>query len=222
MAILRIQAVLGRWTNLALDTINNTWHFTVPDLVPESYAGDCFDLIEEFYTTDSNGSLSVFDWYPGGTFSNITGNVRLDAYNLADPEPRVPIDTRNITPPLNTTDSLPGEVALCLSFKNTHISGVPVGRRRGRIFLGPFNTGALATTGGEQDMEGRPATSMVTTILNAGTRLRDAALTGDVAWSIYSRTDDEAYVVSQVSIDNAFDTVRSRGVKPSVRVVDSA
>jgi hypothetical protein len=147
-------------------------------------------------------------------------------YDLADPEPRVPKGEGpfNIVP--SGTESLPTEVAACLSFQGLAASGVNQARRRGRVFLGPLNRECTVMVGGRTLLEpGRQ-----TVIADAADALLNSQALAGVPWAVFSPTAratgaslfDATTIVNNGWVDNAFDTIRSRGTDPSTRVVFSA
>lgn len=112
----------------------------------------------------------------------------------------------------------PGEVAICASFHSAYGADVefavgggrPRGRDRGRVFIGPLhgNTAAMDTNG-----TARVITSAQTTVIQAMTRLANAG----VAWSVWSRSSASLKPVVGGFVDDAFDTQRRRGTRPTAR-----
>jgi hypothetical protein len=99
----------------------------------------------------------------------------------------------------------PRETAVCLSFYSTR--NIP--RQRGRLYIPTVITGISVATA-------RPS---------AGMRTKIAALVpiftnlggSDVDWCVYSRTDDTPRPVTNWWVDDAWDTVRSRGLAATTR-----
>jgi hypothetical protein len=131
-------------------------------------------------------------------------------YDMDDPEPRPIKGSHKAT--ITKAAGGPREVALCISFYAER--NIP--RQRGRIYLGP-----LSATLGE-----RPTDAW----LNAAVLLANgfADLGGvDVDWCVYSPTThqlqggsavDASKRVSHFWVDDEWDTVRSRGRKPTRRI----
>lgn len=139
-----------------------------------------------------------------------------------------PIDSGTFTLDASTSpDPMPHEVALCLTLEavgraaaavesptgGTGPTGVshPKARHTGRIFVGPLNFGGTSANIGGQ---ARPAEAFRAHCLLALAQL-DAALgavepTFDLG--VWSRADQVVRAVSHVSVDDAWDTIRSRGV----------
>ena len=197
MPIYRVLTVMESGTSIPADSTTNTWHFDATSVTP---LGDALDEIEDFYD-------AIFPNYTAGGFS---GSVVWKAYDLSDPEPRIPVATRSKTYTMSTAESCPAEVAVVLSFRANYAYGSPNARRRGRVYLGPFNIGVID--------DGRPSASYISAIRGAAVGLLDAS-TASTGWSwvVYSPTDDDAYGVTQGWIDTAFGTQRRRGWDATVR-----
>lgn len=130
------------------------------------------------------------------------GEWKAKLYKMSDPEPRFPIATKikTVTP---ATALGPREVALCLSFYSER--NTP--RRRGRLYLGPWPSGALNE---------RPTDTLCDGLLSMAQDL--GALGGiNMQWVIFSPTSGEYHNVSDCWVDNEWDTVRSRGVRATSR-----
>lgn len=180
-------------SGLPEDIAVNVWH---SDGTDEAEAVAFSTALITFY--------NAIDGLLSNQLSTTAGAATVTAYALADSEPRAPIDTQTFTITPNAS-TLPLEVALCLSFQGTRISGQPQARRRGRVYLGPL--------GGIQDSNtGRPSSANITTLVNAADALLTTSQGAGVAeWSVYSPTLDSTIPVDNGWIDNEFDTVRRRG-----------
>lgn len=118
---------------------------------------------------------------------------------------------------------LPSEVALCLSYHGTYGSDFefspgerPRQRDRGRIFVGPLIRTVV-------DMDGTthrpiPSGSVQNSLQQAAARLK-AALVPDITWVVWSRKNASVKAVSEVSVDDAFDTQRRRGERAVSRSI---
>lgn len=97
------------------------------------------------------------------------------------------------------TETGPREVAVALSYR----AGPSTPRSRGRIFLGPVSV----------DQFNGPYIPQVLGqgALALGGRLQ-AILTLGAQWSLYSRTVQAFAAITNVRVDNAWDTQRSRGL----------
>lgn len=146
-----------------------------------------------------------------------TDDVTLLMYDMADPEPRVPVDERVITPTVTTgTSQLPFEVQICLSYRAAYQSGDPRGRFRGRQYLGPLRVASMTnvTASGSGP---RPSETLIDNVLDFGEALATPVGSEPIVWVMYSPTDNEPRLIVETWCDNAPDTMRSRGVQVTTR-----
>lgn len=137
---------------------------------------------------------------------------------LSDPEPRVPEQTNfTLQASLSGSSSLPSEVALCLSFRGSPVSGVPPARQRGRIFLGPLHGGVPLST----SVPSRPGDGVLDAVRLAAGELKTDLLANDVTWGVWSRTSSTFYPVDNGWVDDEFDVQRRRGNRRTKRVTFS-
>lgn len=202
-----VKVTLNRTNAIPADAVVNVWHFDADDATGE--ANDLADRVAAFYTTIAPIMSSV-----------LSGTGTIQVYDLADPEPRVPIYTRGLTG-IAGGSAFPSEVALCLSMQAAPESGVNQRRRRGRIYIGPLGTGGTAVTDGDV----RPTQARADTILDAAVTLATGPDPGDSRLAIYSPTTraggaslaDSFNDAAELWVDNAFDTQRRRGARPTTR-----
>lgn len=244
MPLLRCQAIHKSITGLPRDSVVNVFHFTTPDLTvatAELFA----EMVRDFYTTFPAGAATFQLMTMFSASVALTGH-EIRAYPVVE---ATGVDTRGEGfPPLWTeafdhvgrvapADSLPSEVACCLSFKNTTAGGVPAARRRGRIFFGPLadssNTNVIG--GGIT----RPSDVLGSRLRLAGADMRNKAQAAGGDWVIYSRPfagrfgyvkpngdpmpdlaarAGAVYPVTECWTDDAFDTMRSRGERATGRI----
>ena len=202
MPFYRTQMTLKMVSNVSADFCVNTMHFLGNSLLDD-------------ITNIKAGVFSFYDDVRTIFPANVAQNGHdLKIYNLADPQPRYPIDESvyNFTA-APTGDALPHECAVVLSFQAERSSGIPQARRRNRIFLGPIREPVVTS-------DGRLDTAVATTIANAGDSLNVfmAATTPRTDWVVYSPTDITGDLVDNGWVDNAFDTQRRRGRKPTQRI----
>jgi len=212
-------------SGLPKDVSVNNWafkHAGATDVVAD--ANSIHDRLETFY----EGFASLYSSRVDPLFTTFK------TYDLADPEPRVPVleEVKGLSGFTGANMDLPGEVAMCLSFKGTSVSGANARRRRGRVYLGPLQT---STTTDYYAV----LASMITSVMNSA----DTALapnTDSIIWCVYSKythygvpvgdvfdpdihdPDDgllpNALVpVSSFWMDNEWDTQRRRGLTPTSR-----
>lgn len=204
-SIITAQVRFTALTNKTEDDITNTWHFVVETVPPPAATLTAIgSALGTFY-----GSIqpqSVADWAQGFT---------VKYYNVDDPKPRAPIYTSSLGGAAWGTagKAVPRELAPCLSFKGATTSGVPMSRRRGRIYL-------PTPTNGNLDNNGRLIGSYLTTVKNAANTLLTASdANSDWTWVIYSPTSNAAVPVIGGWVDDAPDIQRRRGIDASTRVV---
>jgi hypothetical protein len=211
------QVVLERSTQIPADSVVNTWHArTVGSTDPVVSATDFDAALETFY-------VAIEAMYAIATCS---GNVTTKWYDLSHTKPRTPIYSSawTFTPPATT--AVPAEVAVCLSYKGDYGSGFPNARRRGRVYLGPVNTGTFANSQGDVHV----ASGTRTLVAGQATALlanSDASSTYE--WVVWSPTEAAGgpfageggtgggdFPFTPVTggwVDDAFDTQRRRGAR---------
>ena len=140
------------------------------------------------------------------TISTISATipVTIKIYDAEKPPPSFPLAQaqQGGTPPLSTT---PREVALCLSYYSTYNRP----RFRGRLYI-PYTyiTGSLG---------GRPTPTQRQFVLNSWGSALGRGLPPNMNLIVWSRFDKKAYGVTNMWVDDEWDTVRSRGLKGTVR-----
>lgn len=211
MAIILIQATIGDISALSENVVVNTFHFTGTGT--DAQADSLFDLIEDFYN-DPIGVNNPVRSYLSDNMSRAIGACTLRAYNLADPTPRIPFHERSWTLGAGLgTDPLPSEVACCISYAGAKVSGSPQARRRGRIYVGRLNVSANAN----QLEVSRPNGVFTNILLLAAQRLGDQSIDLGAPWSVYSRVNNSNTPIVEVSVDDAWDTQRRRGERPTLK-----
>lgn len=191
------------------------------DNIPENFVTNQFATTDNI-STPSDADLwrdavnTFYDDVSGALFpSTIAQNGHIvKMYAAGGPTPNYPYYESTFD--LSSAPSggtLPSEVALCLSFQGVRTAGNPQARRRGRIYLGPLDTGVNSS--------GRPSTTDITTILDAAEAFYDdvALITTAGVWAVWSPTDGQAVPLTEAWVDDAFDTQRSRGLGRTTRTV---
>jgi hypothetical protein len=223
MPTFRAQVTLPLDSAVPADAITNTWYFQGAN-TGDSLGPEIKSQLQAFYT--SLGMTSLFPIELGPT-------ATLKCYDLDDAEPRNVVHQDTIALTASGSAGLPHECAVVLSFVATVPSGESAARRRGRIFLGPLSRDTVQIVSGIPTVEFDTRTAIVA----AASDLQDA---GDnvCQWVIYSPTHhqgrgvtpkgspatpphslaDSVYNVTAGWVDNAFDTMRSRGVKATSRL----
>jgi hypothetical protein len=114
-------------------------------------------------------------------------------------------------PAIGTQTPGPREVALCLSARGAPaLSGRPPGllkTERGRTFIGPLSTQYIAAE--------RPSAFLQGRLLDVGSNIK--AITISQPGFLWSAGSDLVQV-SEIYVDNEWDTQRRRGLRPTGRV----
>jgi hypothetical protein len=212
MTILQVQVSMPYFTGVPEDVATNVWHFVwaVGLPAPADWTNLNADL-SFFYNSVYNN--------PGGPMlaSYVDGaNVRMKGYDLADAKPRAPKYSALLAS-LNanraTGSANPPEAAICLSFQGSQVSGTSQARRRGRIFIPAISFFDAGTTTSFPNVGAATRTD----IAGAASTLKTSVAGHGFIWSVYSRVDADAVVVTNGWIDNAQDTQRRRGNKATAR-----
>lgn len=202
MPLYRTQVRLQMVSAVPEDAVTNTWWCIADDL-----AG-----LNLFLT-----QLGLFYQAIDGELSSAvatTGHI-MKSYDMADPEPRAPVQVVTGTTLTPGTTSLPPELAVCLSFQAVQQSGTPQARRRGRVYIGPLRVAAI-------DSAGNVATTAATTIATAADALLTASKAASTwAWAVNSTVDLTAIEVDNGWVDQAIDVQRRRGKASPSRVLFS-
>lgn len=217
MTISRVVVRMPYFTNIPEDVVTNTFHYeTVTTPTPTQLEAMAVGVT--LFYNQPTGTVGIGNYY-SSMLSRGSGVCEIDIYDLDTSEPRVPLESYTFTlPAANGTPSVPTEVSVCLSYRAQFVSGSSNARRRGRIYLGPFNSGAIAN--GTASSFPSPNSTMITDILDAA---EDHLYTGPQAvgavWCVFSPTDNIGRAIIECWIDNAFDTQRRRGNQPTSRTV---
>jgi hypothetical protein len=213
MTHIKAQVVLPYYSALPEDVTSNTFHFFVPTTPATSAElGEIVNRLDAFY--------HGFDDRLAAVISRTNGaEVRL--YDMADPEPRQPLD-----PPWGFLidaaaggTNLPNELSLVLSFHSAFVSGVPNARRRGRVYLGPFTS--TQSDPGSNTAFSRPSATLVSAVA-AAAPLLNTQIAEPLDWAQYSPTNDALLPVVGGWVDNEWDIQRRRGVTATARTTFTA
>lgn len=212
MPVYRVNVIFDAESNIPEDSVVNTFHFVQSG--PLVDANNVRDMLKDFYETQAPGASARVAQYMSNQFKT---TARVQMYNLDQPKPRPPVYESTFTHAPGSTQVLPREVALVLSFQASREAGELQSRRRNRIYLGPLNTAGLV--GGTS----LPAPQLITALTCAGAemlRASNAAFTWD--WRVYSPTDNNYHPIDNGWVDNAWDTQRRRGRSPTARTTWNA
>lgn len=194
---LRVQASAPLYGDVS-QTMSNTWYFDgAPSTTRAEDGVEAMARLAAFYAA-IDGVL-----YP----SSVVGStISFEVYDMGDTPPRVPIDS--ISGPLTASGgtAYPSDIAICLSYRGVYTSGVNRARRRGRVYLGPL----LASVGVAVSGQGmRVTTGVITAILDAA-ELLATTIVDPITWVMWSETDQVSHPIVLASVDNGFDTRRTR------------
>jgi len=191
MPLYRFQIAAQMDSTLPRDALVNTLHFNDQGIGSDPDVL-CQDLLDIFQA----------GWYANPC------QITVDCYGVGDP-PQYPVGHAEENMGLSPASSCAREVAICLSFYATR--NLP--RQRGRIFL-PLCGSSYA------DSTPRPPTARMDQVLALATDFSN--LGGiDVDWQVYSPTDGQGRNVTNAWVDDEWDTMRSRGLRGSSRVLVS-
>lgn len=223
--LVEIKARFPYRSGLPRDVAINTFHFWAADGTDLSTYGPLLaDEVGFFYTVP--GAAEAVTHYMSRVINFTTSTI--EAYTVADWETSsptwTPVHSQFLTAPDSGLgdDSLPLEVACCLSFKGVaRVSGSgdisSAARRRGRVFIGPLDQRAV----GDVTVVERPVPSDVFMgdLVTCASALK-AAVAGDggQGWVIWSRAAHSLVAVSDGWVDNEWDTQRRRGMDATVRL----
>lgn len=214
--LMRAQVTIPRDTLVPADNVVNTLYFDGDDQgfgsTDAEYHSAVVTMLQAFY--------QAIDLYLSPV---IASPATIKIYDMRDAEPRVPEHTNSIALTPGGGSGMPEEVAICCSFRGAVASGVNMARRRGRIYLGPLDSGNGIITGGAY----RPGSTLLNAIAAAASTMQNGldTVSGEhVSWAIYSPTtdltgtlDDAFEDVVDGWVDNAYDTQRRRGPAASSR-----
>lgn len=189
MPLYRFQVAQGADSAFPADRIVNTLHFD-----DAGATSDPEQLCQD-----------ILDVWQAQWLAATLREVRVTCYEVGPP-PNYPIasvvENEGVFPSTGSNR----EVALCLSYYNQRSNP----RRRGRLFLCPA-IAAFSSSGP------RPPAALMEAALDLGEGL--AGIGGvDVDWVVYSRRDASHHDVVGCWVDDAWDVVRSRGLRPITRV----
>jgi hypothetical protein len=169
-------------------------------------ADDITAALVDFY--DTPGPTRAINAYRSRALADL---MTFKIYKLSDLKPREPlIRTHTTTVAKASTQVIPEEVAICLSFS---AAAPHTPRRRGRIYIGPLTAVACV----EEDVTGccRITNAAQADISAAAVRLANHV---DAGWLIHSMVGAGTFAAVETGwVDNAFDTQRKRGCKSTNR-----
>lgn len=189
MPVWRLQVEWSLDTLLPRDVLMITPHFDDQDALTSPQ-----DLCDDL-------AAALDDWDVG------QHQIEVTAYDAQGSQPVFPQGHAIINEGEATAATCPREVALCLSFYSER----PLPRQRGRLYI-PFTFVTGSAPGAV-----RPSGAWMQRVADLAPIFQDLGGT-EVDWCVYSRADDQARPVTNWFVDDEWDTVRSRGLRPSSRL----
>lgn len=172
--------------------------------IPRDDVVNVFNFVGVSTTDFGNITEAVAHAYRDNLQNRLGGinQVTVSAYERSDPMPRPP---QNVF--IQAMDAYtvgPREVALCLS----NYASRNLKRLRGRNYFGPFRQELLSE---------RPQDNLRDNLINFGQTLNDI---GDIGtnWVVWSPTNNNGQTITHISVDNEWDTMRSRGLRSTNRI----
>jgi hypothetical protein len=228
MATLRATVILPKLSGKNEDACRNVWHFSTGGAIGAADTTAVGDGLVAFYQGISQ--LIASSVPRSGSASRIEfAEVTRGGAGASDDVVSSLIGTRTfgLTTAGSGTIDLPAECAIALSFRGD-VAGLqeeaglirPKSRRRGRVFLGPL----VALTSAKEAVTNRAnvGNDERTLIVNSYLFNLLEAINGParvVHHIVYSPTSNQVTPVTLVHVDDAFDTIRSRGEKSVLRSV---
>ena len=189
MPVWRLQVSFGADSAFPRDRIVITPHFNDRGIGTDP-GGLCQDL-----------ATALKAW------SLVTREINVRAYDAQGAVPVFPQGDRTTDVGITPASSGPRELSLCLSF----YAGQNRPKYRGRLYLPNFMLNAAGTPGVRPSATSQSKLEALVPIF--------AGLGGaDVDWCVYSRVDNVARKVSNYWIDDEWDVMRSRGLRPATRL----
>lgn len=210
----------------------------------QSLIGDLVDIkaiLGALYNTAAVGATNPTSHYLGSQISRGTNACGISVYKVTshlDGSPHgSPVAFDNFTMGAAAGSSmLPAECAVVVTLRGGAPAAFPVEtpdadsppdgkkdrprqRHSGRIYLGPITTSAcsLSSPGNENVLSTGARADICK---NVAAAIRKSPESSRVLLSVWSRKNREMYGVTQVEVDDAFDTVRRRGMAPTARSLE--
>lgn len=234
-----VETVLGAKSGLTRDNVVNNWAFHTDEASATSFLADVIPGLTAFYNTAPTGEAHPLAYLIGKHVSRTADACVHKVYDIGGHLDGSPAGSPAAIAPFtlaaaSTDAQLPAEVAICLSFHSSY--GVaaefgdhlrPRARLRGRVYIGPL----IADTTALQPLSEDAGTGIVrvgsgarTLITKAADELRQGLHYAggpdtNATWSTWSRAASLTHPVAEVWVDDAFDTVRRRGPRPTTKTI---
>lgn len=208
-----IQHTMQSTSGLSKDRYVNTFHVDGL-LLAQSKLEEIAGHIKFFYGADSTHAIGKYIARHAKTEP-----ATIKIFNFAFPEPRVPVYEELYVPENSNMGGtpLPDEVCSVLSYEAAPEAGIPMSRRRGRLYLGPLENNTVQT---ETNGPTRPNTAFQTAaVLSFGFLAAGITAIADVTFVQRSESSGAMAPPVRWWMDDAWDTQRRRGAQPTSRVV---
>lgn len=218
MVAMAVQQVIPSLTGLAEDRVILDWSFTTTDNTEATTDLVVAALIDFWADTSADVGFGTPTFPPCEMLSDDvrddTWQFRFYSVNAATEEKTfVRLYDNSFT--LAGSEPMPEEVSIRLTAHGTLDGGETDRRRRGGWFLGGGIAMALSEV---VDFRTRPVAGVFVTLQSAARNLVDASdAAADWTWDIRSTTYHQSVPVVGGWIDNAWDTIRSRGPGATAR-----
>lgn len=204
----RAQFALQGKSGLPEDQYVNTFVFRNDAIgATRSQVGDNIRqfLRDAYDVAHQPSAVSVASLLAGGA---VTNEATIKVYDLGQAPPREPLIYTETLATLAGATAMPEELAACISYYADR--NLP--RQRGRIYIGPLESGLSDATG---NTGVRIGDLLKNALVGMGVYL--VAGNANLTWTLLSRADAVTRVVTDGWVDDAFDIQRRRGVAPSTR-----
>jgi hypothetical protein len=189
MPLYRIQVAVNCDSTLARDAFVHSLYFN-----DQGVGSDPDQLCQDLIDVLQAG------WYPNPV------QMVANAY-IVGPPPQYPVGHAEESMGVSPVSTSPREVSICLSYYATR--NLP--RQRGRLYLPMAGSSFSPSTV-------RPPVARMQAVLDlAGDFSNIGGI--DVDWQVYSPTDGIGRNVTNAWVDDEWDTIRSRGLRPSSRLL---
>jgi hypothetical protein len=243
MTVVRVTAVLAPVSALPRDEVTNSFHFREIGDLEGGELEQMTTWVDDFYTVAAGASVPLMNNI-AKSVADTGHEIRCYVYDEVTGErlagsgaPPELVTAMSFSARGTELVGLPNEVALKVSIRNNSEVGVPLARRTGGVYLGPFESVIQIEGDGSRS---QPQTALVTQCLDAMEVMAEASLAGTNELVIWSRPfagraevirpgkpplpalparDGALYQVEQVFCDDEWDTIRRRGRPAGARSV---
>lgn len=227
-----VTVTLERQSGVPEDRIVNNFAFVGGELASASELSTLAAAVDAFYNTDVGVALTPLAAYINGSVSRAANAHSIKVYDIAgflDGSPHgSPEHEQAMTlEPAGAGNSLPAECAVKLRWEAAGradalvetADGIDAGtapdrprqRLTGGVYIGPLHDGAIQTI----SFMVRVRSAMRTQLLDSGELLADTivptVLGSDMQLGVWSRSNQAIVTLEAISVDDAIDTMRSRG-----------